>query len=160
MKLVCNTRRLDTPQTTKSGRVRKNIAGEAVYTEYLVLTSDRYLDLTQHMNRYINIISDFSDAEFGVLTEKVDLNEKTQINSEPVPYNYLERLQIVLDRLKNNDDMTTGIIDMYNHVVCRALRALDFPIHEIERARVTIEDPDFRRMRNRLSPDLFDLGDE
>ena len=160
MKLTTETRRLKTPQETRGGKVRKNIAGEPVFTEYLKLTPSQYQDLKQHMKQYINVISNFDDSQFGILNDRIDLTEKTQIDNEPIAYSYLERLQIVLDRLDTNDDMTTGVIDMYNHVVCKTLRALDFPQSEIEDARVTIEDPEIRRMRNALNPRLFQLGDK
>lgn len=160
MKLVCRTARLATPQTTQRGAVRKNINGEPIYTEYLRLSADREQDVRQHMRYFIDIISDFSDEEFSILTDKVDISEKTQIDNEPKAYSFLERLDFVLKRLESTDDLTTGIIDMYNHVIGKTMNALDFEPFSIESARIKIEDPDTRRMRNKLDPVMFGLGDE
>ena len=159
MKIVCDTRQLQTPQTTTRGRVRKNVNGDPVYTTYLNLSARQYQDLKQHMRRYIDTISNFNDEEFDLIAQRIDFEERTQIDNEPAPYNFLQRLKFVLDRLDRTDDMTTGVVDMYNHVVCRTLRALDFPVHSIQRARVEIEDPVLRQMRNQLDPELFSLGD-
>ena len=158
MKLTCDTRQLGTPQTTTNGRARTNISGKPIYTTYLKLTPYQLASLKEHMQRYIQIISDFTDQEFAVLTDRIDLSLKTQIDNEPIAYNYLERLQIVLDRLDTMDDMTTGIIDMYNQVVCKTLRVLDFDVASIARARVDIEDPTVSLMRSKLDPRLFVEG--
>lgn len=160
MKLVAETRRLKTPQSSVSGRVRKNINGEPVYTEYLKLTPTKRFDTVQHMRRYIDNISNFNDYQFEILASKIDFEAKTQIDNEPVAYTFLQRLEIVIERLQSDNDLTMGIIDMYNHVVCKTLRALEFPANELEKARIVIEDPELRRMRNMLNPDLFELGEQ
>tara|TARA_R110000851_G_scaffold211412_6_gene363997 strand:+ start:3533 stop:4006 length:474 start_codon:yes stop_codon:yes gene_type:complete len=155
MKLTCETRQLQTPQTTSNGKVRTNVINQPIYTVYLKLTPYQLAEVKQHMSRYITIISEFTDTEFAMITDHIDLNAKTQIDNEPTAYNYLERLQMVLDRLDKTDDMTTGIIDMYNNVVCKTLRVLNFDVTTIKKARVEIEDPVLSLMRGKLNPDLF-----
>ena len=155
MKLTVNTRKLSTPQTTANGKVRTNIENMPIYTTYLKLTPYQLAALKEHMQRYIQIISNFSDEEVAVLTNSIELAAKSQIDNEPRAYSYLERLQIVLDRLEKMDDMTTGIIDMYNHVVCKTLRVLNFDAVSINKARIEIEDPVVGLMRGKLDPNLF-----
>lgn len=163
MKIACKTRKFDTPQTTIKGKILKNIEGEPVYTEYLVLSSNKYQDVCHHMRKELNKVLEAIEAvgvsEFENITG-IKLNQKSQIDNEPVPYTFMERVDMVYARINDKGkDITSGIVDQFNHVVGKTQRAIGSDNAYIEKCRINIVDPDSQRIGNILNPDLFEIGD-
>lgn len=140
MKINCSIRRLNSPQTNYKGNSMRNIAGQDVYTEYLDMTKAQELTTKKFMfdniQDIIGVIEAIGAGEFQELT-KIQMQKRKQIDNEPKPYNWIQRAEVVLKRIHTSDQLTTGIIDMYNHVVgatYRVSQSNDF----LDNIRITI----------------------
>ena len=160
MKIAADRRRLKTPQTTKTGMVRKDRKGNSIYTEYLkdITVSDR-MRLTHHMTDRIRKIAElleYDGAGFYSHTG-IDPNARTQCNSEPKPYSFKERFDFVNNRLADGAELTYGIVDMYNEVVTTVQMAVDSDWDFIEECRVELVHPTRMHIQKNLNTALWSL---
>lgn len=162
MKTTARIRRLDTPQTTRNGNPLLNKMGEPVYTQYLHVTPEKRLQIIKHMETWLDRIAE-ALQEMGVegfaQGAGIDPDMRSQINDEPRAYSWIERFELVYDRIKNNrhKDLTTGIIDMYNNVTGTVYLHSGFPNDMLDLIRIELEDPRHTQVKTYLNPGLFQI---
>lgn len=160
MKLTARIRKLPTPLTNRHGRPLTNAAGEPLHTQYIEVSADKHFALIRHMRNWMDKIA-LGMTEMGIEDfaegAGIDVDMRSQINNEPRAYSWIERFEIVYERLQDNHSkqMSTGIIDMYNMVVCSVYLHSGFPNDLLEYIRVDLEDPALGKLRSYLNPDLF-----
>lgn len=161
MRITANLRTRPTPQTDRLGRALTDITGEPVYTRYLSIGADRRFQIQQHMRLYLEPLAR-AMREMGIddfaSGAGIDLQRSRQIDHEPRSYTWLDRFEMVYERLTQlaHQDLTQGIIDQYNSITGEFYRNMGAPADQLEHIRIQVEPWNQGRVRSYLSPDLFD----
>lgn len=159
MKITGKIRKLATPQTNYKGEVKTNIVGNPIYTEYVDMApkdeATLRLRMKKELNRIIAAKHNIGDAVFENATG-INASHKKQINNDPAPRSWNDRIKTVESRLQDcTTNITTGIIDDYNNIVGSVYNRLGYSNDFIEEVRVEIVDISVSRARNKLNTALF-----
>lgn len=166
MQISVRTRTLGTPQTnSRTGKVLTNILGEPVFTQYIkgAETQER---IRAHMIRYLKDVIPLwqtkDSDELFALHACIDIDEKKQLNNDPFPRSWSDRIALVKTYLwagerNYSNDLTTGVVDDFNTIIGQLYSNTGATPSQIDEMRIQLNDYDTQVFRNQLNPELFKL---